>query len=311
MNETVQPTQEPKTARRPKSKGRYARAALLSAATLAAVVLLASFFGKSAYRMIKEHYYALISKTPHEDITFDEYSGNTVTLGLDELALDSRATFDQSGMLINTEHLLEDGFEADAVEYNDSGVYMNRCITEGYKALADEVRERFSEKLYVSSAYRTADEQLNEESEEGDVAQKVGASEHQAGLALDVYVLYHGGMGFIETEAGQWVNTDCWRYGFIIRYPMGKNDETGISYEPWHLRYVGAPHSEYIMKSGLTLEEYFDILSDGKLRYIKASDGEYVIVRQSGEEFTVPAEYESAVISPDNTGGYILTFKIK
>ncbi len=306
MNTTAQ---TPQTKHSPRHKLRLGRVVLITA-LIAGVGLAASLFGKGTYRLIKEHYYALVSKTPHEDIAFEEYAGKTEPTTLEELSQDPRAVFDQSGMMINTPHLLPEGFAADAVEYNDSGVYMNGCITEGYRALAEAVREKFSEKLYVSSAYRTAEEQLEAEAEEGDAAQEVGASEHQAGLALDVYVLYHGGMGFVETKAGQWVNSECWRYGFIIRYPMGKKDITGIDYEPWHIRYVGEPHAEYIMKSGLALEEYFELLSDGKPRHMKAESGEYVIVRQSGS-FTAPAEYRSATISPDNTGGYILTYKIK
>ena len=287
------------------------RKAAVTVAAVAGVAILAGFFGKSAYRLAKEHYYAMLSRTERENISFEEYTGATEITTLEALKLDTGAAFDQSGMLINSENLLPDGFEAEAVEYKDSGVYMNRCITEGYGALAEAVNERFSEKLYVSSAYRTAEEQLEAEAEEGDAAQEVDASEHQAGLALDVYVLYHGGMGFVETEAGQWVNSDCWRYGFIIRYPLGKKSVTGIGYEPWHIRYVGAPHAEYIMKSGLTLEEYFGLLSDGKPRYIKTDGGEYVVVRGSAESLPAPEEYESATVSPDNTGGYIVTYKLK
>ena len=49
----------------------------------------------------------------------------------------------------------------------------------------------------------------------------------------------------------------CWEYGFILRYPNGKTESTGIIYEPWHYRYVGAELAKEIHKSGLCLEEYF------------------------------------------------------
>ena len=229
---------------------------------------------------------------------------------LSSLLADSRTTFDDSLMLINTDKLIKDDCEFVIVEYNDSGVYMNSCITEAYAAISREVKERFDEKLYISSAYRTAEEQARQIVEEGDKAQSVGASEHQAGLAVDVYVMYYGGAAFLKHDAGQWVNSNCQDYGFIIRYPYYGEKETGIGYEPWHLRYVGFPHSEIIAKSSLTLEGYLDSLKKDVF-YSYESDGEsWLIVRRSGETFNVPEDYESVVISPDNCGGYVLTFKV-
>ena len=226
---------------------------------------------------------------------------------------DDRTTLDDSLLLINTEHLLSDGQALDIVEYNDSGVYMNSCATDAYMKLSQDVKERFDEKLYVSSAYRTAEEQAQTIVEEGSKAQAVGASEHQAGLALDVYVMYYGGAAFLKHDAGQWVNSNCQDYGFIIRYPYYGENETGISYEPWHLRYVGMPHSEIIAKGSMTLEGYIETLKQD-LFFTYESGGEsgdsWLIVRRVGEEFDIPDEYISAVVSPDNCGGYILTFKV-
>lgn len=89
-----------------------------------------------------------------------------------------------------------------------------------------------------------------------------GHSEHQTGLAIDVgsydsAVLLQ--TSFEYTPEFEWLEENAHHYGFIIRYMKGKEDITGYMYEPWHLRYVGDKATE-IHESGLTLEEYFDLI---------------------------------------------------
>ncbi len=87
-----------------------------------------------------------------------------------------------------------------------------------------------------------------------------GHSEHQTGLAIDVNSLY---VSFGETREGQWLKHNCYKYGFIIRYPEGKENITGYMYEPWHLRYVGDIAEElYNNGDWITLEEYLGITSE-------------------------------------------------
>ena len=84
-----------------------------------------------------------------------------------------------------------------------------------------------------------------------------GHSEHQTGLAFDVgSIMYSYG----ETASGQWLNDNCDKYGFIIRYPEGKESITGYGYEPWHIRYVGIEVATEIMEKELTLEEYLGLV---------------------------------------------------
>lgn len=86
-----------------------------------------------------------------------------------------------------------------------------------------------------------------------------GASEHQTGLAMDVSseeVAYQLVDTFGNTDDGVWVNDNAHRFGFIIRYPYGKDHITGYIYEPWHLRYIGTDLSYELYESGLTYEEY-------------------------------------------------------
>lgn len=86
-----------------------------------------------------------------------------------------------------------------------------------------------------------------------------GKSEHQTGLAMDVSgadAKTRLEESFADTPEGQWLAANCAQYGFIIRYPKGKEDVTGYAYEPWHLRYVGVDIAEEITSKGITLEDY-------------------------------------------------------
>lgn len=91
-----------------------------------------------------------------------------------------------------------------------------------------------------------------------------GASEHQIGLALDIISDRYSSLneGFADTDAGRWLNEHSWEYGFILRYPAGKEDITGIEYEPWHFRYVGRDAAYYMTMNGITLEEFVDLIDE-------------------------------------------------
>ena len=85
-----------------------------------------------------------------------------------------------------------------------------------------------------------------------------GHSEHQTGLAVDVNSLDYD---FAYTPEGIWLAAHCAEYGFILRYPEGKEAVTGYRYEPWHIRYLGTETAQKVKDSGLTLEEYLGITS--------------------------------------------------
>lgn len=91
-----------------------------------------------------------------------------------------------------------------------------------------------------------------------------GASEHQAGLALDITSDSYSTLtqGFADTKAGEWLAEHSFEYGFILRYPEGKEDITGISFEPWHFRYVGKTAAKYMYDHDLALEEFTTLLND-------------------------------------------------
>lgn len=87
-----------------------------------------------------------------------------------------------------------------------------------------------------------------------------GASEHQIGLAVDMVSDTYQDLdeGFAKTDAGIWLKAHCSEYGFILRYPEGKEHITSIEFEPWHFRYVGKEAASIIMEEGLCLEEFWD-----------------------------------------------------
>ncbi len=95
-----------------------------------------------------------------------------------------------------------------------------------------------------------------------------GYSEHNTGLAMDCDI-FRGGKwaGIAPDENGNinketaWLHTVLHKFGFILRYPKGKEDITQMKFEPWHIRYVGEDLAEYIYKNNLTLEEYYELNS--------------------------------------------------
>ncbi len=90
-----------------------------------------------------------------------------------------------------------------------------------------------------------------------------GASEHQTGLVVDIGSLDNMSTNFSdsfgETNAGKWLASNAHTYGFILRYPKGKQDITTYKYEPWHFRYVGVDLATYLHENSLTLEEFFNL----------------------------------------------------
>ena len=90
-----------------------------------------------------------------------------------------------------------------------------------------------------------------------------GHSEHQTGLAFDIGENSQQGLWltaeFGETPAGKWLADNAHKYGFILRYPKGKEEITGFMYESWHFRYLGVEKATDVKKTGLTLEEYLGI----------------------------------------------------
>jgi len=125
--------------------------------------------------------------------------------------------------------------------------------------------------MYLISGYRSYENQLNlynnyvktyGKQATDTFSARPGHSEHQTGLAVDVAsgeCTLEGCFG--STKAGKWLKENASNYGFVIRYPDGKEPVTGYKYEPWHIRYVGLFEANFLKASGLTLDELYSVPS--------------------------------------------------
>ena len=146
---------------------------------------------------------------------------------------------------------------------------LRKCASDSLTTMFNKALEEINIQLYARSGYRSYNTQVslynsyvkNHGQEAADkFSAKPGQSEHQTGLSMDITsdrVNLQLTEDFGETEEGNWVKENAHRFGFIIRYPEGKEDITGYVYEPWHVRYVGEKLAKKVYESGLTLEEYF------------------------------------------------------
>ncbi|MBR1821761.1 MAG: M15 family metallopeptidase [Clostridia bacterium] len=136
-----------------------------------------------------------------------------------------------------------------------SEIYLTRETYEAMEKMFHAAEEADMNGYIVTSGYRSYQRQAEvyAQSEPGK-AQQPGASEHQTGLAFDVTVETND--GFESTPQYAWLSQHAHEYGFIQRYPANKSDVTGISYEPWHYRYVGVDAATRMWKTGETLEEF-------------------------------------------------------
>lgn len=127
--------------------------------------------------------------------------------------------------------------------------------------------------IFLNSGYRSEERQqevyaakIEKSGEtENDYVALPGHSEHQTGLAADLTckeARFRLEEKFEKTKEGQWAIENAHKYGFILRYPKGKEKITGYSYEPWHYRYVGKELSMYLKEKNMALEEFYTQIND-------------------------------------------------
>lgn len=215
-----------------------------------------------------------------EDMVYCDAQGNAVRYrGMpDENARDndtdeSKAEYDSFGtqwnlLLVNGWTPIPDHYEVNLVEVT-GGEYVDERIYEPLMEMLEDAREaNLNELPLVVSGYRTAEKQQQlydekiskyrwkgySDGEAEELARQwvalPGHSEHQLGLAVDI----NG-----ETyDVYLWMQENCYKYGFIFRYPGNKTEQTGIAEEVWHYRYVGIEAATEIYEQGICLEEYLD-----------------------------------------------------
>lgn len=176
-------------------------------------------------------------------------------------------------ILVNSKYLLPDNFTVSLAYIGDYRV--DARIKEPLQNMLAAARAEGVD-LMLASAYRTKEKSaqlyaaqvekwkqtgLSQAEAEKEAAKWVappGTSEHHTGLAVDIVTPTHQVMNhaFADTAAAKWMKAHCAEYGFILRYPEDKQDVTGITFEPWHFRYVGVKDAKAVMSAGVCLEEY-------------------------------------------------------
>ena len=188
-----------------------------------------------------------------------------------------------------------------------SEIYLSQDITHKFSEMIAAAEKDGLHYFAVTSGFRSFDEQNILYQQMGSAyALPAGYSEHNLGLSLDVGSTQ---MKMANAPEGKWIEENAWKYGFILRYPEDKMDVTGIQYEPWHIRYVGLPHSAIMKEKNFVLEEYMEYLKGEKAISASVNGEKYEVFYYSVTENTtihVPANlrYE---ISGNNMDGVIVT----
>jgi D-alanyl-D-alanine carboxypeptidase len=176
--------------------------------------------------------------------------------------------------LVNNDNLLSSDFTPELTSIGNGQYFDSRAADYLELFVAAAKNEGLS--VYITSSYRSyatqqtlfnnkVNQYLTSEGSREAAETKArtivaypGTSEHQLGLACDIVDKYYEYMNesLADTELSKWMAENCAQYGFILRYPDGKQDITGVMYEPWHYRYVGVGAATYIMENDLCLEEF-------------------------------------------------------
>ena len=178
--------------------------------------------------------------------------------------------------LINRQHAVSEFFVPETLRKVEATGMSQSMRDDAATALEEMFAAAKEEGVTLStvSGYRSYSKQstiyarkkASQGEEEADrVSARPGTSEHNLGLAADIvsadWYSNHSDLtaDFEQTPQFAWLKAHCAEYGFILRYPQGKESVTGVTYEPWHYRYVGREAARIIMQRGITLEEYKEL----------------------------------------------------
>lgn len=240
------------------------------------VVVLVGLAAAGAWGFLSDSH----NETARTDTSTSTLPNQTATLGeadkQPEFSIDEPSS---PWVVVNKSRPLPKDYEPS--DLTAPNVSLRQVATEPNMQLRDEAASKLESlflsasqaghQLMVGSAYRSYDTQAATYNSyvqsigaaaANKISAKPGTSEHQTGWAVDVAAAdwnCYLETCFGATAEGKWLATNAYEHGFIIRYPKGKTNITGYSYEPWHLRYVGANLADKLHKSGQTLEEYFKL----------------------------------------------------
>ena len=179
-------------------------------------------------------------------------------------------------LLVNADNPLSEDYTFELAAIDSTRKFDTRAIGE-LKKMIEDCRAQTGGCIWAQSTYRSRQTQgeiferkvqeyvnmgnTREEAEElaAVIVARPGTSEHHIGLAVD---FNYAKTEFENTDVFEWLMGKAHNYGFILRYPEGKQSITKVIYEPWHFRYVGKEHAEIIKANDFCLEEYIDYLKD-------------------------------------------------
>lgn len=183
-------------------------------------------------------------------------------------------------ILVNPTHYIPDDYKVNLVTVQGKYKLDEKAAEHAIELLAAAKKAGYD--MQLCSAYRTVEKsaelyqrqikkflnagysQADAEKEAAKWVAPPGTSEHHTGLAMDLVSSDYWGQysdlehDYDKFDSFKWMYANCAEYGFVLRYPEDKQDITGITYEPWHYRYVGVDAAKYIMENGLCLEEYLE-----------------------------------------------------
>lgn len=198
-------------------------------------------------------------------------TGNTTSKGF-KIETKDGVTYIDGFLVVNKTYPLPETYVPTGTHKKVSAEICQECIVEeAYTAFSKMKADakNLGLNIWIQSGYRSYSYQgglyngyvKRSGKEAADTfSARPGHSEHQSGYAFDLNTITDA---FASTKEGIWVNENCFKYGFIIRYPKGKENETGYKYESWHLRYVGVDLASKLYNAGdwITMEDHFGITS--------------------------------------------------
>ncbi len=178
---------------------------------------------------------------------------------------------DNFHVLVNKFYHLDENYERDdIINANLAYAYHNNSaaeiVLEEFKRMRDDAESILGVHLMINSSYRSYKDQEEVYNSFKKISLKYadsyaarpGHSEHQTGLSLDITSLEHKNINdFKVSEEYNWLKENCHKYGFILRYPEGKEHITGYNTESWHFRYVGNDVAKQIYEEQITFDEYY------------------------------------------------------
>ena len=237
---------------------------------------------KNYIKILKEKYYI-----PKNYFKYIEYLGNNPTLELEDIIRTINIHRDQEFykikltadtsknelMLVNKYYLLNDYTPDDLVYISQKYAWGDKNSKQIRKVCYDafidmwESAKEDGYQLMINSAYRKPEDQEtiynNYKNKRGEkyadsIAARPGSSEHETGLALDIFSIKNTNKNtFKDSPEAAWLKDNAHNFGFILRYPLEKENITGYNYESWHYRYVGKKAAKYCYDNDITFDEYY------------------------------------------------------